>query len=272
MFAETSRFNQDISAWDLGSDMSIADMFWWASAFNQDLGWCLDTSLVGGVDQYTFGGTPCASTWCGVERGQFVTEDGSCASTPAPTPRPTLRPTPRPSAAPTAAPTAVPTPAPPDSNSSSGAVIPLFAWVLVAVWIMICGGCIWFARRQHLAQGRSDWVDSPPEPKRLEPLKKQPQEAATVIAVAPEAEETSVEQPPPPPTKSWFWRAEPEGEATAAEHESTSFAPEASSPPPGHVSGAEAAMMMAAGEPPPQPGSWSSGAAPEPEPEFEPES
>ena len=39
----------------------------------------------------------------------------------------------------------------------------------------------------------------------------------------------------------------------AAEHEPASFAPEASSLPPGHVLGAEAAMMMAAGEPPPQP-------------------
>ena len=52
--------------------------------------------------------------------------------------------------------------------------------------------------------------------------------------------------------------------------ETADFAPEAASLPPGHVSGAEAAMM-AEGEPPPQPGSWFSGAAPEPEPEFEPE-
>ena len=52
--------------------------------------------------------------------------------------------------------------------------------------------------------------------------------------------------------------------------ETAEFAQEAASLPPGHVSGAEAAMM-AAGEPPPQLGSWSSGAAPEPEPEFEPE-
>ena len=53
--------------------------------------------------------------------------------------------------------------------------------------------------------------------------------------------------------------------------ETAEFAQEAASLPPGHVSGAEAAMMMAAGEPPPQPGNWSSGAAPELEPEFEPE-
>ena len=91
------------------------------------------------------------------------------------------------------------------------------------------------------------------------------------VTVAPEAEEspqeTLAEEPPAPPAQGWFTAAaEPEGEP-----ESAPFAPEASSLPPGHVSGAEAAMMMAAGEPPPQPGSWFSGAAPEPEPEFEPE-
>ena len=49
--------------------MSIADMFWWASAFNQDLGWCLDTSLVGGVDQYTLRRhTVCVDVVCDGER------------------------------------------------------------------------------------------------------------------------------------------------------------------------------------------------------------
>ena len=85
------------------------------------------------------------------------------------------------------------------------------------------------------------------------------------VTVAPEAEEspqeTLAEEPPAPPAQGWFTAAaEPEGEP-----ESAPFAPEASSLPPGHVSGAEAAMMMAAGEPPPPPG------RPEPEPEFEPE-
>ena len=113
----------------------------------------------------------------------------------------------------------------------------------------------------------SGGVDSPPKSK-LEPVKTQPEGEATVLSVAPEAEETLPAQPAA--ATGWF-AAEPEGEAMAAEHEPASFAPEASSLPPGHVSGAEAAMMMAAGEPPPQPGSWFSGAAPEPEPEFEPE-
>ena len=40
--------------------------------------------------------------------------------------------------------------------------------------------------------------------------------------------------------------------------------------PLGRAWGAEAATLLAAGAPP-QPGSWFSGAAPEPEPEFEPE-
>ena len=103
-------------------------------------------------------------------------------------------------------------------------------------------------------------VDSPPP---LVPLKARPE------GEAPEAEEILPAQPAA--TRGWFSAAEPEGEGMAPEHEPASFAPEASSLPPGHVSGAEAAMMMAAGEPPPQPGSWFSGATPEPEPEFEPE-
>ena len=148
---------------------------------------------------------------------------------------------------------------------------PIIGAVVGAV-LLLAVGALWFYRRsKHSETKPSGGIDSPPELK-LEPLEKS-EEEATVLSVAPEAEETrsetSVEQPPPP-AKSWFWRAEPEGEAMAPEHEPASFAPEASSLPPGHVSGAEAAMM-AAGEPPPQPGSWFSGAAPEPEPEFEPE-
>ena len=80
----------------------------------------------------------------------------------------------------------------------------------------------------------SGGVDSPPKSK-LEPVKTQPEGEATVLSVAPEAE-----QLPPPPAKGWFAVPEPEGEPE-------SFAPEA-----------EDAFAAA-------------GAAPEPEPEFEPE-
>jgi hypothetical protein len=200
MFGSATSFNQDLGDWSIGSVTDMYMMFGVASAFDQDLGWCVDDD----VDMFYF----CKYSRCGVGHGiEFpmgcgVTQ-GNCPT--------------------------------PDSNSSSGAVIPLFAWVLVAVWIMICGGCIWFARRQHLAQGRSDGVDSPPEPK-LEPLE-QPEEEAAVLSVAPEAEETrsetSNEQPPPPPAKSWFWRAEPEGEPTASDPEPIApKAEEAERPPP----------------------------------------
>ena len=62
----------------------------------------------------------------------------------------------------------------------------------------------------------SGGVDSPPKSK-LEPVKTQPEGEATVLSVAPEAEETLAEQPPP--AKGWFSAfsaAEPEGEAESA--------------------------------------------------------
>ena len=52
-------------------------MFLGASAFDQDLGWCVDDD----VDlDYAFSNTPCASTSCGVKQVA-----GGCAPTPAPT-------------------------------------------------------------------------------------------------------------------------------------------------------------------------------------------
>ena len=72
-------------------------MFQDASAFNQDLGWCLgddvDFNPWGGMAFHdAFSGTQCASTSCGVIQG-------TCAPTPAPTtPAPT---TPAPTPAPT---------------------------------------------------------------------------------------------------------------------------------------------------------------------------
>merc|ERR1719240_865112 len=57
-------------------------MFGSASAFDQDLGWCVDNDV--DLDD-AFGGTPCASTSCG------VVQMDNC-----PTPKPTPRPTPSP--------------------------------------------------------------------------------------------------------------------------------------------------------------------------------
>ena len=202
MFTSATSFNQDLGDWSIGSVTDMQMMFGIASAFDQNLGWCVDDD----VNMYYFAEySRCMimdEDECGVPEDQLcvcgVTQ-GNCPT--------------------------------PGSSSSSAAVIPLFAWVLVAVWIMICGGCIWFARRQYLAQGRSGGVDSPP--KRLEPPKARPEEEAAVLSVAPEAEETRSETSVEQPAKSWFWCAEPEGEPTASEPESIApKAEEAERPPP----------------------------------------
>ena len=158
----------------------------------------------------------------------------------------------------------MPTPAPGPSSSSGGSggadMGPIIGAV-VGVFLLLAVGALWFYRRRKGSEAKPSALErlDSPSPPNLMPLKALPEGEATVLSVAPEAEETLPAQPPP--ATGWF----------AAEPELASFSPEASSLPPGHVSGAEAAMMMAAGEPPPQPGSWFSGAAPEPEPEFEPE-
>ena len=48
-------------------------MFIYASAFDQDLGWCVDNDVY--LDE-AFSGTPCASTSCGIVRGR--SEGGIC--------------------------------------------------------------------------------------------------------------------------------------------------------------------------------------------------
>ena len=121
---------------------------------------------------------------------------------------------------------------------------PIIGGVVGAAVLLLAVGALCFYRRNKDSEAKPSAVDSPPPPKLL-PLRARPEEEATVLSVAPEAE-----QLPPPPATGWF-AAEPEGEPMAPEHESASFTPEAEEPPP--------------------PGSWFSGAAPEPEPEFEPE-
>ena len=75
-------FNEDIGAWDTSGVMRMEYMFYDASAFDQDLGWCVDDNVGLSI---AFRNTPCASTSCGITQVA-----GGCAPTPAPTtPAPT---------------------------------------------------------------------------------------------------------------------------------------------------------------------------------------
>ena len=77
-FAYATAFNQDLGGWAVDSVTDMSGMFFGASAFDQDLGWCVDDD----VDlTYAFSGTQCASTSCGVVQNAA----GTCAPTPAPT-------------------------------------------------------------------------------------------------------------------------------------------------------------------------------------------
>ena len=57
------KFNQPLNDWRVDKVTRMDRMFSGASAFDQDLGWCVADE----VDlNYAFPGAPCASTSCGV--------------------------------------------------------------------------------------------------------------------------------------------------------------------------------------------------------------
>jgi len=93
---------------------------------------------------------------------------------------------------------------------------PIIGGVVGAAVLLLAVGALWFYRRNKGSEEKPSVVDSPPPPK-LAPIKAQPEEEATILSVAPEAEEILPAQPAA--TKGWFAAAEPEGEPE-------SFAPE----------------------------------------------
>ena len=49
MFLSAAAFNQDIGDWAVESVTDMGGIFWGASAFDQNLGWCVDDQDLNGV-------------------------------------------------------------------------------------------------------------------------------------------------------------------------------------------------------------------------------
>ena len=60
---------KDISGWNVGAVLDMDEIFLGASAFNQDLGWCVDDD----VDlRWAFEDTKCEATSCGVAQRDLI--------------------------------------------------------------------------------------------------------------------------------------------------------------------------------------------------------
>jgi len=113
---------------------------------------------------------------------------------------------------------------------------------VVALLLLLVGVSCFFYGRSKGSAAEPSGVNSRPESYAQPPKELVPAEEAAVVSVAPEAEETSVEQPPPPPAKSGFRRGEPEPTAPQSEAEKEA------APPPNYISPSPFSALRAARE------------------------